>query len=51
MAENKKLKKQLTEEKTFVKGLGFCGNGCDANTSVVDVNNGRIVRIRPLHYD
>ena len=34
-----------------VKGLGFNGNVRDANSVVVDVKNGRIVRIRPLHYD
>jgi len=34
-----------------VKCLGFNGNVRDANSVVVDVENGRIVRIRPLHYD
>ncbi len=51
MVEREKLRKETEQEKTFVKGLGFCGNGFDANTSVVDVKNDRIVRIRPLHYD
>ena len=38
-------------EKNIVKGLGFCSVSSDANSSVVDVKNGKIVRIRPLHYD
>jgi len=38
-------------EKSFVKDISWCGVGNGANTSVVDVKNGRIVRIRPLHYD
>ena len=38
-------------ETTIAKGLGFCGNGFDANSSFVDVKDGKIVRIRPLHYD
>jgi anaerobic selenocysteine-containing dehydrogenase len=36
------------EEKSFPITLGF---GPDANSSVVDVKNGKIVRIRPLHFD
>ena len=35
------------EENTIVRGFGFLS--CDA--SCVDTKNGRIVRIRPLHYD
>ncbi len=38
-------------EKTFYKGLGFCAYGADANAAAIDVSDGRIVRIRPLHYD
>jgi trimethylamine-N-oxide reductase (cytochrome c) len=38
-------------EKTIAKGLGFCGNGFDANSAFVDVKEGKIVRIRPLRYD
>ncbi|MCL5734642.1 MAG: molybdopterin-dependent oxidoreductase [Actinobacteria bacterium] len=40
-----------SSEKTIAKGLGFCGNGFDANSVFVDVKGGRIVRIRPLRYD
>jgi molybdopterin guanine dinucleotide-containing S/N-oxide reductase-like protein len=39
------------EEKTIVKGLGFCGGATDANAIQVDVKNGKIIRIRPLHFD
>ena len=39
-------------ENSFIKGLSFIASSSgDANTSVVDVKNGRIVRIRPLHFD
>jgi len=51
MTEKEWSREEGQEEKTFIKGLGFCGNGTDANASIVDVKNGRIVRIRPLHYD
>ncbi|MFC1868670.1 molybdopterin-dependent oxidoreductase [Thermodesulfobacteriota bacterium] len=50
MAENEKRGK-ATEEKTIVKGLGFCSFATDGNVSTVDVKDGKIVRIRPLHYD
>src|SRR4030042_606290 len=44
--------KETQKEHSFVKGVGFIGSTSgDANTSVVDVKNGRIVRIRPLHFD
>src|SRR4030067_703635 len=38
-------------EKTIVKGLSFGGVTEDANAAQVDVKNGKIVRIRPLHFD
>jgi molybdopterin guanine dinucleotide-containing S/N-oxide reductase-like protein len=38
-------------EKSFVKGLSFSDFGVDGNSAVVDVKKGKIVRIRPLHYD
>ncbi len=38
-------------EKPFVKGLGLNDFGDNGNISIVDVKNGKIVRIRPLHYD
>lgn len=36
--------------KTSVKSIDWHGD-THFNASVIDVNNGRIVRIRPLHYD
>ncbi len=36
-------------EKTFIKGLALGGHG--AFPAAIDVKNGRIVRIRPLHLD
>ena len=43
----------MSAEKTFIKGLGFCGNEplAGSNAAAVDVKNDRIVRIRPLHFD
>jgi len=38
-------------EKSFVKGLSLMGFGRDGNSSVVDTQGGKLVRIRPLHYD
>jgi trimethylamine-N-oxide reductase (cytochrome c) len=39
------------KEKTIVKGLSFGGVTEDANAAQVDVKNGKIIRIRPLHFD
>lgn len=36
---------------SFIKDISFCGVADGSNTSVVDVESGRIVRTRPLHYD
>jgi len=41
----------MEEEKTIIKGIGFCSIDSDGHTSEIDVKNGRIIRIRPLHYD
>ena len=38
-------------EKTVTKNFSFCAHSSGSNVSRVDVKNGRIVRIRPLHYD
>jgi anaerobic selenocysteine-containing dehydrogenase len=40
-------------ERSLLKGLSFISSPSsgDANTSVVDVKNGKIVRVRPLHFD
>jgi molybdopterin guanine dinucleotide-containing S/N-oxide reductase-like protein len=47
----KKTTRAATVGKSICKGLGFCSISGDANSSVVDVKDGKIVRIRPLHYD
>jgi len=49
--ERDKSVKEADEEKTFVTGLGFCAACADGNASLVDVKGGKIIRIRPLHYD
>ncbi len=39
------------QENTFIKGLGWCGFGIGANSAEVDVKDGKVIRIRPLHFD
>ncbi|MBQ3106481.1 MAG: dehydrogenase, partial [Eggerthellaceae bacterium] len=39
------------KDKTVLKNLGSCGFGGASNTACVDVMDGKVVRIRPLHYD
>jgi anaerobic selenocysteine-containing dehydrogenase len=48
MIKKDKLKMKTGEVKSLPITLGF---GPNANSSVVDVKNGKIVRIRPLHFD
>src|SRR3990170_3728798 len=43
--------KEAEKEKTYIKGLGFCGNGIDGQLTAVDVKDGKIIRLRPLRYD
>ena len=45
------LGKATAGEKSICKGLGFCSVSSDANSSIIDIKNGKIIRIRPLHYD
>ena len=51
--DNKPTKTILEDhsEKSYIKGLGFCGNGIDGNLCSVDVRDGKIIRLRPFHYD
>jgi trimethylamine-N-oxide reductase (cytochrome c) len=53
MAEKKKKPgKREGAEKTLIRDISFCGvpeNG--SNASMVDVKDGKILRIRPMHYD
>jgi hypothetical protein len=44
-------RKEAEEEKTFIKGLGFCSFGIGSNPATVDVKNGKTSRIGPLRYD
>jgi anaerobic selenocysteine-containing dehydrogenase len=46
-----KLVSKTVKGKSFVKGLAFADFGIDGNPAVVDVRGGKIVRIRPLHYE
>jgi hypothetical protein len=45
------LKKDMPGDKTYIKDISWCGESYGSNASVVDVKAGKIVRIRPLHYD
>jgi trimethylamine-N-oxide reductase (cytochrome c) len=38
-------------DKTVVQNLGFCGFGGASNVAHVDVKDGKIARIRPVHYN
>ena len=40
-----------TRGKTVIRGVSYAAFACGANTANVDVKDGRILRIRPLHYD
>ena len=51
MAEDRS-KNSKSGEKTLIRDISFCGvpeNG--SNASMVDVKDGKIIRIRPMHYD
>jgi molybdopterin guanine dinucleotide-containing S/N-oxide reductase-like protein len=39
------------KEQSYVKDISWCGESYGSNASVVDVKDGKIIRIRPLHYD
>ncbi len=42
---------QPAEEKTCIKGMCLSSNGDNSNVAAVDVKDGKIIRIRPFHYD
>jgi molybdopterin guanine dinucleotide-containing S/N-oxide reductase-like protein len=42
---------ESSEERTVVKGLSFNGVVQDGNTVQVDIKDGKIIRIRPFHFD
>ena len=43
--------KMVGNEKTIYKGMSLNSFGSAAITTAVDVKDGKIIRIRPLHYD
>ncbi|MEM4001620.1 MAG: molybdopterin-dependent oxidoreductase [Saccharolobus sp.] len=50
--EAEKLKVKASEVKTYIRNLSLLGSPrLNASTCAVDVKNGRILRIRPLHLD
>ena len=51
MSNAKKKLNTQDAEKTYVRSVGFLGLPGGGAEGVVDVKNGKIVRIRPLHYD
>ena len=52
MAAKEKPGKENGGEKTCIKSLGLLGEmGLGGSPTAVDVENGKVVRIRPLHYD
>ena len=40
-----------TRGETVYRGIAWSAFACSANTAAVDVKDGKIIRIRPLHYD
>ncbi len=50
VADGKKAIPESKEE-TRVRSMGFLGTPGGGVSGVVDVKDGKIVRIRPLHYD
>jgi molybdopterin guanine dinucleotide-containing S/N-oxide reductase-like protein len=52
MAEKKKyIPANENGERTFIKDISWAGVAAGCGTSFVDVKDGRIIRIRPFHYD
>jgi anaerobic selenocysteine-containing dehydrogenase len=51
MVEKNKPKTEAKKEKTFIKALSLMGGGACGYAGAVDVENGKITRIKPLHYD
>ena len=51
MSDKKEKSKARELEKTTIKALGLSGISGGGVPCAVDVKDGKIVRIRPLHYD
>ena len=48
----KKKDQTAQSEATYLKALSLLGEtGTGSNTACIDVADGKIVRVRPLHYD
>jgi hypothetical protein len=48
LSKYKQDTRKINQEKTLLKTLGF---GPNANSTAIDVKNGKLTRIRPLHFD
>ena len=46
-----KTPRNTNGEKKIVRGLAFCSTTGDSNSVQVEVSDGKIIRIRPLHYN
>ncbi len=42
---------ERTQGRTVIRGVSFAAFACGANTAYVDVKDGKVLRIRPFHYD
>src|SRR4030066_2044920 len=51
MAEEKDLRAHIEPDKTVIRALALAGLDRGGAPCAVDVKDGRIVRVRPLHYD
>ena len=52
MTEKKKKLEKEADEKTHMKAMGLIGEtGTGGSTVAVDVKDGKVVRLRPFHYD
>ena len=51
MSDKKEKSKAREPEKTVIKALSLGGVGSGGAPCAVDVKDGKIVRVRPLHYD
>ena len=50
-SNKEQIGKENKDEKSCILAIGYCGGGAGSNISIADVKNGKIVRIRPLHFD
>jgi molybdopterin guanine dinucleotide-containing S/N-oxide reductase-like protein len=51
MPDKKDSFNSMKPDKTVLKSLGQCSFALNADPSAVDVKDGKVIRIRPLHYD